>query len=246
LNLSVQKRLSKGLTMLANYTWSHCLGDIQDQQTSAAGVAAIPGNRNAYKGNCAGVDIRHNFILNMVAATPRFQGRLLRLLASDWQLAPILTIRSAQWYTVTSGTDRALTTATTQTANYVGGDTRASSSSCSPAPCVQWANPSAFAIPALGTYGNLGQANIAGPGMFQLNVALSRSFRVWGEGRLLQVRAEAFNLPNKVNLATPTTSTTNSLSSPNFGQITTDISGNNGLTSAGDPRIVQLAMKFVF
>jgi hypothetical protein len=82
--------------------------------------------------------------------------------------------------------------------------------------------------------------------MFQLNVALSRSFRVWGEGRLLQVRAEAFNLPNKVNLATPTTSTTNSLSAPNFGQITTDISGNNGLTSGGDPRIVQLAMKFVF
>ena len=246
LNISVQKRLSKGLTMLANYTWSHCLGDIQDQQTSAAGVAAIPGNRNAYKGNCTGIDTRHNFILNMVAATPKFQGRLLRVLASDWQLAPILTIRSAQWYTVTSGTDRALTTATTQTANYVGGDTRASSSSCSPAPCVQWANPSAFAIPALGTYGNLGQANIAGPGMFQLNVALSRSFRVWGEGRLLQVRAEAFNLPNNVNLATPATSTTNSRSSPNFGQITTDISGNNGLTSGGDPRIVQLAMKFVF
>jgi hypothetical protein len=63
---------------------------------------------------------------------------------------------------------------------------------------------------------------------------------------LLQVRAEAFSLPNVVNLATPATSTTNSLSSPDFGQITTDISGNNGLTSGDDPRIVQLAMKFVF
>ena len=232
--------------MLANYTWSHCLGDIQDQQTSATGVAAIPGNRNIYKGNCAGIDTRHNFILNMVATTPKFQGRALRLLASDWQFAPILTIRSAQWFTVTSGTDRALTTATTQTANYVGGDTRAASPSCSPAPCVQWSNPAAFAIPALGTYGNLGQANIAGPGMFQLNVALSRTFPVWGEKRSLQVRAEAFNLPNHVNLATPAVSTTNGLSSPIFGQITTDISGNNGLSSQGDPRIIQLALKLVF
>jgi hypothetical protein len=78
--------------------------------------------------------------------------------------------------------------------------------------------------------------------MFQLNVALSRTFPVWGEKRTLQVRAEAFNLPNRVNFSTPT----NSLSAPNFGQITTDISGNNGLTSQGDPRIVQLAMKLVF
>ena len=78
--------------------------------------------------------------------------------------------------------------------------------------------------------------------MFQLNVALSRTFPVWGERRSIQIRAEAFNLPNRVNLATPV----NSLSSPNFGQVITDISGNNGLTSQGDPRIVQLAMKFVF
>ena len=229
--------------MLANYTWSHCIGDIQDQQTSAAGVAAIPGNREAYRGNCANIDIRHNFILNMVMTAPKFQQRALRILASNWQLAPILTLHSAQWFTVTSGTDRALTTATTQTANYVGGAaTRASSTGCAPAPCVQWANVSAFSIPALGTYGNLGQANIPGPGMVQLNVALSRAFPVWGEKRYVQFRAEAFNLPNTVNFSIPV----NSLSAPNFGQITSDISGTNGLTSAGDPRILQLALKFVF
>jgi hypothetical protein len=45
-----------------------------------------------------------------------------------------------------------------------------------------------------------------------------------------------------VNLSTPV----NSLSSPNFGQVITDISGINGLSGQGDPRIVQLAMKFVF
>ena len=177
----------------------------------------------------------------MVATAPKFENRALRLVASDWQVAPILSIRSGGYYTVLSGTDRALTTATGQTANYVGGDVRATSPGCAQAPCVQWLNPAAFAIPALGTYGNLGRENVIGPGMVQLNVALSRTFAV-REKKTIQVRAEAFNLPNHVNFANPG----NSLSSPTFGQITADISGNNGLSNSGDPRIIQLAMKFVF
>ena len=53
-----------------------------------------------------------------------------------------------------------------------------------------------------GTYGNLGYNNLKGPGIFQLNVALSRTFAV-GEKRALQLRAEAFNLPNHVNAFAP-------------------------------------------
>jgi hypothetical protein len=62
------------------------------------------------------------------------------------------------------------------------------------------------------------------------------------------VRFESFNLPNHLNPAAPGapgSPGTNSLSSSTFGQIQGDISGNNGL-DAGDPRIIQLAMKFVF
>jgi len=188
-----------------------------------------------------GIDTRHSFILNMVATAPKFNNRALRMVASDWQVAPIISLRSGGFYTIVSGTDRALTTATGQTANYVGGDVRASSPGCAQAPCVQWNTPAAFAIPALGTYGTLGRENVQGPGMVQVNVALSRTFAVW-EKKTLQIRAEAFNLPNHVNFANPTTS----LSSPTFGQISSDISGNNGLSNSGDPRIIQLAMKFVF
>jgi hypothetical protein len=241
LNLSVQKRLSRGVSISANYTWSHCIGDIPDQQTSAAAVANIPGNRRAARGNCLSVDARHNFIMSIVATSPKFSSRALRLLASDWQIAPGLSLRSGGFFTVLSGTDRALTTATGQTANYVGGDVRSAGPGCNQAPCVQWLNAAAFTIPALGTYGNLGRENVLGPGVFQLNVALSRTFAVW-ERRTIQVRAEAFNLPNRVNFANPV----NTVSTPTFGQITSDISGNNGLSNSGDPRIIQLAMKFVF
>jgi hypothetical protein len=93
----------------------------------------------------------------------------------------------------------------------------------------------------------LGQNNIKGPGIIQWNMAVARTF-VLRERKSLQVRAEAFNVPNHLNPAAPgapSSPSTNSLSSSTFGQILGDISGNNGLDS-GDPRIIQLAMKFVF
>jgi hypothetical protein len=177
----------------------------------------------------------------MVARTPKFSSRALRILASDWEIAPILQIKSAQFFTVVSGTDRALTTATGQTPNLA---------STNPYPANQsvnnWLDPAAFALPALGTYGNLGQYNLKGPSIFQLNMALSRTFQI-RERKTIQLRGEAFNLPNHLNAATPAGCpvSTASLAAANFGQITCDISGNNGLTP-GDYRIVQLAAKFVF
>jgi hypothetical protein len=72
-------------------------------------------------------------------------------------------------------------------------------------------------------------------------MALSRTFAI-RERQTLQFRAEAFNLPNRANLSVPT-STTNSGGA--FGAIRSDISGTQGLT-AGDPRIIQMALKFVF
>ena len=104
-----------------------------------------------------------------------------------------------------------------------------------------WLNPAAFAPPAPGAYGNLGAYNILGPGMFQVDLALSRTFTV-GEGKTVQLRAEAFNLPNHMNPGNPV-STLNS--SGTFGKIQSDISGTSGL-SAGDPRILQFALKYVF
>jgi hypothetical protein len=111
-----------------------------------------------------------------------------------------------------------------------------------------WINKSAFAYipgtpgaPLPPAYGNLGYNNMKGPGVFQFNLAVSRNFPVWGEGRSIQLRGEAFNLPNHLNPSTPV----NTLTAPNFGQITSDISGNNGI-GAGDYRVIQLALKFIF
>ena len=244
LYFSAQKRLSRGITAQANYTWSHCISDIYNQNPGNGGVAPTD-NRRQWRSNCIGIDLRQLFVLNMVATTPKFSNRALRILASDWQVAPILQIKSATEFTVFAGTDRALTTVANQTPNQVGNPYPANQS------VTNWISASAFALPALGTYGNLGYNNMKGPGVFQLNMAVSRNFPVW-EKKVLQVRAEAFNLPNHLNPFAPGVAPISAgiganvaLNASNFGQITNDISGNSGL-QAGDYRVIQLAMKFVF
>jgi hypothetical protein len=239
--LSLQHRLSHGVSALANYTWSHCISDVWDPNVGTGNAVSIPGNRRQYRSNCQTGDQRQIFNLSLVSQTPKFSRRVLRLIASDWQVSPIMKIKSAQFFSVTTGVDGGLTGQPTQTPNLVGAvDPYVSARGCSPAPCLKWLTAAAFSPAPPGSYGNLGLWNMKGPGIFQFDLALSRTFQV-RERQTLQFRAEAFNLPNRLNPAVPT-ATTNSAA---FGQIQSDVSGNSGLT-AGDPRIIQLAMKFFF
>ena len=118
--LSANKALSRGVSMLANYTWAHCISDPYDQQPAGNGQVP-PHDRRAYRGNCSvGVnDIRHSFNLNMVLNVPSFSNRALNAIAGRWQISPILQLKSGNFITITSGTDRALTTANGQTANQI-------------------------------------------------------------------------------------------------------------------------------
>ncbi|PYS36786.1 MAG: hypothetical protein DMG14_23605 [Acidobacteria bacterium] len=241
----MQKRISGGLSGQANYTWSHCISDVYADNPTAGGVS-IADNRRQFRGNCLGIDRRQLFGMSMVATTPKFSNTALRILASNWQAAPILSIASAQLFAVFAGTDRALTTVGNQTPNLVDPNGIYPSKKTA----NKWINASAFAPADPGTYGNLAYNSLKGPHTVQLNMALSRTFAIH-ERQSIQIRAEAFNLPNHVNLATPGAGGVGNigrsvtLNSPNFGQITSDISGNNGL-QAGDYRVIQFAMKFIF
>jgi hypothetical protein len=111
-------------------------------------------------------------------------------------------------------------------------------------PCRSWLNPAAFAMPAVGAFGNLGRSNVPGPGFFQLDMALSRIFPIGlREGMSLEVRGEAFNLTNGFRAggtplggASQPALASTSITNQQFGQI----------RNAQDPRVLQLAMKLVF
>ena len=83
--------------------------------------------------------------------------------------------------------------------------------------------------------GNLGRDPYRGPGFAQIDAAFSKNNHlpwVFSESAQLQFRAEFFNLFNRVNFNLPNTN----FLSGEFGQI----------TSAGDPRRVQLGVKLYF
>jgi hypothetical protein len=146
-----------------------------------------------------------------------------------------MILQSGPVLNVTTGLDQALTgNATVQRVNQVLPDVYLPSKGQN-----GWLNPKAFAEPALGTFGNMGAGAIRGPGAFVFNTALSRVFRI-REHHSLEARAEAFNLPNWVNLYNAVTT----LSAANFGQI---VAAAPTLTSStNDPRILQFALKYVF
>jgi hypothetical protein len=93
-------------------------------------------------------------------------------------------------------------------------------------------NPAAFAQPALGTQlPNSGMGNVRGPGLWQFDLSLSRTFQV-REMQKVEFRAEAFNVLNGFIMMNPTFDLNSNL----FGKV----------TQARDPRIMQFALKYLF
>ena len=247
--LAIQKRLSKGLSTSANYTWSHCIGDltIGNSTGNAGGGYAMPNNRRYDRANCQSVEIggvfssdrRQIFNWTTVYETPKFSNRTTNILASGWKMSGIYRASSAPWVTISPSTDVSLTGAATaeQRPNYIGG-----SPLCANLGPTCWINPAAFAPAAPGTFGNLGRDSIQAPAFFQIDAALSREFRI-REGYTLQFRAEAFNLSNsrRAGIAPP------SLQAGASGlNLTYGTPGFGTITSSLDPRILQMALKFVF
>ena len=227
--LSLQRRLSKGVTMQANYTWSHCIGVPQNYELTGQTYVET-NNRKAAMGNCNNVDRRQVMNLSAVADSPKLSNNILGAISGGWRLSTAITAKTGTYYTVLTGIDNALNGQTGQDGqrpNLV----LASQYPAHQTP-QQWLNPAAFQQPVAGTFGNLGNDSVLAPGLFTMDMALSRIFRVRGEQQKLEVRSEAFNILNHTNLGPPTLT----LNNGNFGQITT----------ANDPRILQFALKYIF
>ena len=240
LMLQFQRRSAGGITTSANYTVSTCEGLISQGQAPlnvATGymqpVSLInPPSEAAQqtlfdqdKGRCS---TWRKHILNLTASveTPMFSSEVVRALASGWRLSGIFRANSGSPLTVTTGTDRALSgiQTTTQRPNQVLDNPYGDGA-------FNWLNPAAFAQPALGTYGNSVRNAYDGPGRRVVDLSLVRSFR-FGNGQRIEARVEAFNAFNWFLLENPNTT----LSSATFGRI----------TSSGDPRVMQFAVKLEF
>ena len=241
--LAMQRRLSKGVSIQANYTWSHCIGDeTQGSWVGGSGVGLLyPNNRRFDRGNCGArtsstetsTDRRQIFNLTAVAITPRFANNTLRMMGSGWKVSGIYRFSTGPYLTAFTAVDQQLSGQSNERLVQVLPNPLCAN----PNPSC-WINPAAFANPAFGTLTNMSPDNILGPGFFTLDMAISREFKL-REKATLEFRAEGFNITNSFragNSANTGTSGVTTTLSNTFGQI----------LSAMDPRILQFAGKIVF
>jgi hypothetical protein len=214
-----------GLNLNANYTLSKCTSD--RMTLAIANPNQSPHDLETFDRAPCSQDRRHIYNLTAIAQTPDFDGAALRALASGWQIAVIHRISSGAPQTIVSGTDRALTGLAGQVADQVSDDIFLDESGALGS--VRY-NRAAFAAPVLGAYGNAGFFSVPGIASWSLDAALSREFAL-GDDRV-EVRLEAFNVPNAVRALNPTANIT----SVNFGRI----------TAVDQPRIMQFALRYVF
>jgi outer membrane receptor protein involved in Fe transport len=239
--------LAKKVSLDANYTWSHCIGDATQASTVGSAEAGLlePNDRRFDRGNCQtstlggtfGLDRRQIVNFTAVAQAPTFSNRMLRTVGSGWTLAGSYRANTGGYLTPTYSTDIQLSGSGGQRPNQI----LANPLCANPSPSC-WINPAAFAQPAFGTLGDLGRSSVQGPDSWEIDMSLSRDFRL-REHMNVQFRVDAFNITNSYRAGTPSGTTTSggsgvttTVNSAQFGQILT----------AQDPRILQVAGKFVF
>ena len=223
-----------GLLVRANYTWSHAIND----GSAGGGSGNTPQNvacRSCEKGN-SDYDARHVFTANFAYQIPF--GR--KHWYGGWQWSGTSTARTGLPFNV----------AVSRTAASVPDGNVLSAQRPNLVPGVPlyldyattglWLNPAAFAVPANGTWGNLGRDVLRAPALFQIDTSLSKRV-VITERAGFDFGVEVFNILNHPQLGVPSA---NISSTSNFGRITTPI--NTSPVGAGTPRQVQVFGRFSF
>jgi hypothetical protein len=160
-------------------------------------------------------------------------GRIL----GDWQLGGILSLMTGTPLTFTASGSSLNTPGETQTADQVA-----------PLQILHgintgnpWFSQSSFAQPTGVRFGTTGRNIASGPGLYGLNMSLSKAFQ-FTERMKLEMRVETFNFTNTPQFANPQTSITNA----NFGYVTGTVGSGTGVNGTGGGRAVQLGAKLSF
>ncbi|PWU10706.1 MAG: hypothetical protein C5B51_03870 [Terriglobia bacterium] len=251
--VSVSKQYAHNLSWQLFYTWSHSIDDASSnfsiESENEPPTTQDPDDRKGSRGRSA-FDIRHNFVAAVVYDLPFGSGRPF----GGWQVSAVASVHSNLPFTPVLSFDNAdlqslLTSERPDLAGnpYTGacpnGD-RAGSPSC-------WFNPSAFALPPPGQFGNAGRNILHGPGFAQFDLALQKGFKL-KEGTKITFGAEAYNLFNHPNFAVPSNTQSPLTLGGNGDTVFQDPAGNFAnnagriFTTVGTARQIQLVARFDF
>lgn len=249
LQASLQRVWHDGSLVKVNYTWSHNLGDVDpttgvgystSSNFGASHVTAQDRYNTRLEYGPTSLDRRQVFSADFVLNEPWFktQRGILSHVAGGWELSGITSVNSGLALTPRANPFGAFSNVDWPGLGCIGvsgcismpnqvGDPNAGA----PHTIAQWFNTAAFAPNASVAPGNARRGSVIGPGFWRQDLSLFKNLSIT-ERVKTQLRMEAFNVFNHTNLNTVDMR----FGQPTFGQV----------TSARDPRILQLAIKVLF
>ena len=261
IQVSVTRRLSKGLQFQVSYVDSECT----DTMSGSSGVdngygIENPFSRQADKGWCT-YQIRSNLTINALYALPFHGNRAVE----GWQISGIAGVHSGLpignivdgfawaendgWVNTGHNRPNYVPNATGCNGNPVNPNWK--HASVSGASGVYWLNTNCFQLPGVGQYGNMGRDLVVGPNFRELDLSIQKNTKIT-ERITLQFRAEGFNVLNRANFFQPNGGVFTA-PSPTVGFNTAllnsgaSVAGNAGqITTAQDPREIQFGLKLLF
>jgi hypothetical protein len=210
--IKATQRLSRGLSLSANYTLSRSVDDASDPGATTYETNLPQDVRDMTAERApSSFDHRHRFVGNFTYALPDAGGSgIARALGSGWQVNGIVTLQSGAPFTVMLGTDRANVGSGPAQRPNVSGDPNALVN----ASATQWFDTGVFSLPTQYSFGNSGRNTVLAPGYANVDLGVQKQVVLASRARL-QLRWEVFNLFNRVNFDVP-----NRIAfTPNFGRI---------------------------
>jgi Carboxypeptidase regulatory-like domain len=240
LQAKLEQRFSHGLSFLVSYTRSKLIDEassVFDASILTGPIANFPVadsfNRRLERDLSNG-DIPNVFVASFTYDLPFGKGKRFNphgvagALLNNFELAGVVTLQSGIPIVVTQATNfNAFAGFGTQRPNLVANPNLPASQQTT----TQFFNIAAFTVAPQFTIGTSSRNPVRGPNYRNADVALIKRVS-FNERANLELRAEAFNLTNTPALGAPNAV----LATPGFGSI----------TSAGDPRVIQLGVKINF
>jgi hypothetical protein len=239
LQFRLEKRLSRGLTVLSGFTYSKSIDNSSGVRAGAGDILQMnnPYNIGSGERGLSGFNAKLRWVSSGFYQLPfghnaRFlahSGTVLNALVANWQFGGILTLQTGMPLTALDGIDILNTggTGIAERPNATGVSPQLSN------PTVRnWFNKAAFVYNAPYIYGNDGRNNIIGPGLIETDLSLTKTVKAT-ERLGAELRWEVFNAGNHPLFGLPSAT----LSSATYGQISSTII---------DSRQMQLALRLTF
>jgi hypothetical protein len=248
LQVELKKRFSNGFAFNSAYTWGKAQGYQTGGQDGALLFFSGP-VRNNYA--VLDFDRTSNFEQTVTYELPAGKGHKYfnhgagEYALGGWRVSAIVSAVTGLPFTVTASSGP--TPGTTTTANLTGAyqvTHAVAGGNTNTYPL--WLNKSVFSNPVTGIQGNTGRNQFRGPAYVSDNISVFKIFAITRRINL-EARFDAFNLTNTPAFGLPGNSTTPSIGSSSFGQITTTLgSGVGNVNGVGGPRVLQAAAKITF